>query len=228
MSKDEYIRELRSRIAHLPADEREAALTYYIEYLEELGEERIDEAIRELGTPKEVAERIIADYAQRSRENGEHRQMFSSGGNGCLIAGIAVLTSPIWLTLAVALLGVVIGLTIGLAAIVFALLLCAVLPFAVGVWALSYYVGTGLFLMGIGLAFAGLLLLLITGISSLFQLIGTLRTKWKKKRNAFRQEPPYYGPYNAGGAPPPDFRKPPQPGPNMPFVDDQKEGPPQV
>lgn len=51
MSKNDYINELRARIAHLPEEERDAALTYYIEYLEEVGEENIQQVIQQLGTP---------------------------------------------------------------------------------------------------------------------------------------------------------------------------------
>ena len=35
MTREEYIEELRARISHLPKEERESALSYYIEYLED-------------------------------------------------------------------------------------------------------------------------------------------------------------------------------------------------
>ena len=38
MTREEYIRELRARIAHLPKEEREAAMSYYVEYLEDAAE----------------------------------------------------------------------------------------------------------------------------------------------------------------------------------------------
>lgn len=63
MSRDEFLRELRSRISHLPAEELEAAMAYYNEYFDEAGEEA---ALRELGAPAEAAARIIADYEERN------------------------------------------------------------------------------------------------------------------------------------------------------------------
>ena len=60
MTREEYIEELRARISHLPKEERESALSYYIEYLEDATDKTMEEIIAELGTPGEVAERIIA------------------------------------------------------------------------------------------------------------------------------------------------------------------------
>lgn len=67
MTREEYIRELRARIAHLPKEEREAAMSYYVEYLEDAADKSMEEIIMELGTPRDVAERIIADCAQSKR-----------------------------------------------------------------------------------------------------------------------------------------------------------------
>ena len=63
MTKEEYIRELRARISHLPKEEQESALRYYMEYLEDAGDRPMEQIIEELGTPQQVAERIIADCA---------------------------------------------------------------------------------------------------------------------------------------------------------------------
>lgn len=60
MTREEYIEELRARISHLPKEERESALSYYIEYLEDATDKTMEEIVAELGTPGEVAERIIA------------------------------------------------------------------------------------------------------------------------------------------------------------------------
>ena len=65
MTREEYIEELRARISHLPKEERESALSYYIEYLEDATDKTMEEIIAELGTPGEVAERIIAECAQQ-------------------------------------------------------------------------------------------------------------------------------------------------------------------
>ena len=47
MTREEYIRELRARIAHLPKEEREAAMSYYVEYLEDAADKSMEEIIME-------------------------------------------------------------------------------------------------------------------------------------------------------------------------------------
>ena len=84
MTREEYIEELRARISHLPKEERESALSYYIEYLEDATDKTMEEIIAELGTPGEVAERIIAECAQSNQERGENA--------GCLVGALAVLS----------------------------------------------------------------------------------------------------------------------------------------
>ena len=61
MTREEYIEELKARIAHLPLEERDAALSYYIEYLQDADDKTMEEIISELGTPKEGAERSFAE-----------------------------------------------------------------------------------------------------------------------------------------------------------------------
>ena len=55
MTREEYIEELRARISHLPKEERESALSYYIEYLEDATDKTMEEIVAELGTPGEGA-----------------------------------------------------------------------------------------------------------------------------------------------------------------------------
>ena len=45
MTREEYIEELRARISHLPKEERESALSYYIEYLEDATDKTMEEII---------------------------------------------------------------------------------------------------------------------------------------------------------------------------------------
>lgn len=83
MTKEEYIRELRARISHLPKEEQESALRYYMEYLEDAGDRPMEQIIEELGTPQQVAERIIADCAQSAVEE-------KSAHTGCVLGTLAV------------------------------------------------------------------------------------------------------------------------------------------
>ena len=70
MTSSEFLGALEQQLFVLTPDERESALSYYREYLEEAGtDERA--AIEALGSPQSVAERII-------REIGENRVAYTS------------------------------------------------------------------------------------------------------------------------------------------------------
>ena len=149
MTREEYIRELRARIAHLPKEEREAAMSYYVEYLEDAADKSMEEIIMELGTPRDVAERIIADCAQSKREQ-------NSESAGCLVGLLAALTSPIWLPLL---------FVIGLVGFIFLFVAC-ILMFV--------YPPTGLVMVGAGLICAALIILCVmmfVGVGSAVKLI---------------------------------------------------------
>lgn len=167
MTREEYIRELRARIAHLPKEEREAAMSYYVEYLEDAADKSMEEIIMELGTPRDVAERIIADCAQSRRGQ-------NSESAGCLVGLLAALTSPIWLPLL---------FVIGLVGFIFLFVACilifvfgvlAVTFVGVGLWLMFVYPPTGLVMVGAGLICAALIILCImmfVGVGSAVKLI---------------------------------------------------------
>ena len=145
MTREEYIEELRARISHLPKEERESALSYYIEYLEDATDKTMEEIVAELGTPGEVAERIIAECAQSNQERGENA--------GCLVGALAVLTSPVWLPVlfVIFVVGAVLLFVVMLLIFIFGVVAIALL--GAGFWALTAYPPTGiavLDLFGIG------------------------------------------------------------------------------
>lgn len=169
MSKEEYISELRARIAHLPREEREAAMSYYVEYLEDAGDKSMEEIIAELGTPQEVAERIIADYAQ-NRNSGGEKEM----SKGCLVGVLAALSSPIWFPLLIAIgaVGFALLLTVLILLVVFGLV--GIFLVGLGIWAIFLHAATGLNLVGGGmilLALAILMVLLFTAMGSGIQAL---------------------------------------------------------
>lgn len=90
MNRVEFLTELERLLSDMPADERQAAVQYYADYLADAGEENEADAIRELGSPEKVAESIKADYygtefdetkfdhknymEKYGQRSGEHRQ----------------------------------------------------------------------------------------------------------------------------------------------------------
>ena len=131
MTRTEFMAALRGRLSHLPAEEQDAALRYYEEYVDEADSE--EEAARQLGSPEDIAARILGEGAQTQTAQPQtappqpaqpskpkHSPWFWVG-----ITALCVFASPVLLGLAAAAL----GLLIGAAAIVLALVCAVICPF---------------------------------------------------------------------------------------------------
>lgn len=92
MTKEQYLKELNVQLRHLPKEDREHAIEYYTEYLEETGE-CIDQAIEEIGTPKEVSEQIITELAYKIVD--EKGQKDSKRNSNLRILILALFVAPI-------------------------------------------------------------------------------------------------------------------------------------
>lgn len=71
MSRDEFMRELEYLLADIPDEEKEDAIEYYRDYLEEAGTENEDSVIREFGSPERIAAMIRADINGHLKDGGE-------------------------------------------------------------------------------------------------------------------------------------------------------------
>ncbi len=71
MNRDEFMRELEYLLADIPDEEKEDAIEYYRDYLEEAGPENEDSVIREFGSPERIAAMIRADMNGHLKEGGE-------------------------------------------------------------------------------------------------------------------------------------------------------------
>ena len=73
MTRTEFMAALRSRLSHLPAEEQDAALRYYEEYFDEADSE--EEAARQLGSPEDIAARILGDDVPIQQLRGQKRNL---------------------------------------------------------------------------------------------------------------------------------------------------------
>ena len=62
MNRIEFLAELERLLADMPEEERRAAVQYYADYFADAGEEKEADVLRELGSPRKVAESIKSDY----------------------------------------------------------------------------------------------------------------------------------------------------------------------
>lgn len=172
MNKQEYMRQLESRLKKLPKEDFERAIEYYEEYFAEAGAENEQKAIEDLGSPQEAADQIIRDFALNYSK--EPVKDVKSGMNALWVGVLALFAAPIALPLMAA--GVI--LCASMAVVVWALLLALLLTaactafvgpmsiiagFSVITKSFPVFltcVGMGLMSMGIGaaLAYAGYVL----------------------------------------------------------------------
>lgn len=71
MRRAEFVKELEYLLQDIPSEDKEDAIAYYRDYLEEAGDEHEEESIREFGSPERVAAIIRADLEGRLDEGGE-------------------------------------------------------------------------------------------------------------------------------------------------------------
>lgn len=157
MTKGDFLRELRYRISYLPKEEQDAAMAYYMEYFEEAGDDAA--VLLELGSPAEVAARIIADY--NSRNNAmpvQQKQPKEQKGclPGFLVGVLATVSSPVWIPLIFAaailllvLIFVVFILLFVLGIVGFSLLVAAVKVIFISIPTAIFGIGTALLLFGL-------------------------------------------------------------------------------
>lgn len=177
MSKKEYLDRLEKLLADLPQEERQAAMEYYTDYLEDAGPEGEKEAMEHLGSPEKVAaavrEGIKSDgtegrWTESGYENSDAHKEFQPvqtrrrrrerSGRGILwvliiAVGMICLGIPILATAASVLLtlaAVAAAVSFGGFALVLGLAVAGIVLLALGIARLMVLPATGVMLAGGG------------------------------------------------------------------------------
>ena len=121
MSRAEFLRLLRWRLAQMPQSEIEKNVAYYDEMFSDMIEDGMteEEAAARLGDPEEIAKELLRDMPMSELVRSRVRP---SGGWTAFSILLAVVLCPIWLPLLIAAAAVVLGLFIALWAVALAVL----------------------------------------------------------------------------------------------------------
>ncbi|WP_300562932.1 DUF1700 domain-containing protein [Companilactobacillus sp.] len=112
---DEYINEFASFLKQLDESERSDVSEFYREYLIDGNFTTSDAIINELGTPKHLARKVLADYSiKMSEENYQHvdsgdisdNQKMKRNANMIIMIIVAIFATPILIPVGLLLLGV--------------------------------------------------------------------------------------------------------------------------
>lgn len=161
MNKEQFLKELEDLLQDIDATEREEALNYYRDYFEDAGSEHEQEIIKELESPKKVAQTIKEGLGveEHHRVDDESKESYYNEKNTRILKGIiAVLIVLLILPTVGGIGGLIagaIGLFIGIVCVgIFGTfgLLCAVVALAVVAVRLFIdgLIAGGLICLGIG------------------------------------------------------------------------------
>lgn len=114
MNKSEFLKALSKQIKLMPKEDREDALTFYSEYLEDYGFAEDEDVTAKLGTPKEVAKNMIAEITMKHIDSNEEKKSAKKTATIVWIAIISIFSLPISLPIALCLLLVILALFVSL------------------------------------------------------------------------------------------------------------------
>ncbi|WP_204120423.1 MULTISPECIES: DUF1700 domain-containing protein [Levilactobacillus] len=161
---NEYIQTVQKLLGQLTTAEQQEVVEYYREYLLDAGIETYQQAVDELGSPRSLARKVLADYSIKMTEQaGDHAQSRSTvqatknNVRTVWLIILALLSTPVTIPILI----VVGALFLAFAAVVFSLFVAALAVYlsiiAVGVMGLVMGVSTifqapwtGIFYLGIG------------------------------------------------------------------------------
>ena len=166
MNKKEFLDALSKQLRLMPKEDKEDALTFYREYLEDYGFDDNEDVTSKIGKPKEIAKSLIAECTMKHIENNEEKKTPRKTARIVWLAIISIFTLPVTLPLAIALLIVVITLLFTLLIVFLSILASALAVIFAGGTAIAasivapgigqklVVIGTGFLLIGIGMAIA--------------------------------------------------------------------------
>ncbi len=179
MSKELYLKELERCLRHLPAEDRQAAIDYYRDYIDDAianGDGDESEVIAKLCSAEELSAGIITDVAISSLSSEESSSIQDDTGRTdkkvkskhnaattIWIVILAIFASPVALPVAITLLVLMMVPIIVVASVLFAFFVCmiSIIPSSLvlllsGISILSSQTGNAIVLIGNGLTSLGL------------------------------------------------------------------------
>lgn len=171
----EYLAELKGLLGSLTTQEQDDVMEFYSEYLQDAGVVTRSEVESRLGTPKQLARKVLADYSikdsqKQARENKStiKDQKATNKSNVTMIwmVILAIASSPVTIPLALGVLLVLAGAILAVLGVLFAAIVgvlgvgaIALFAIYVGIMMIPGHLAVALFYLGAGVAAIGALLI---------------------------------------------------------------------
>ena len=185
MNKEAFLKELEKRLRYIPAEDRQDAIEYYEGYIADMGLAEEDDIVSKLGTPKDVAKNILEDCKDKHIDKAVEQKTVKSRATVVWLSILGVLSLPVSLPIAIALIAVVLALGIAALSLIIAAVAVAVGGVAAIFW--GFFVpgiGQKLFTIGTGLALTGTAVLV--GFLAAGMIKGIRRSIYRKKKEEDR------------------------------------------
>lgn len=191
MNRAQFISELKSKLQGVPFDEAASAIAYYEEYFEEAGAQNEQQVIAELGSPADVAAKIIGEFAIRNIE--ESPKSAKKGLSVIWLVILGIFVSPIAFPLAlvavimafvfiVVICSVIFAFGVSGFAVVFsgiAVSIASVFLVSTSVPSTIFYLGSGIFAIGLG---GWLIMLMVSVYNKSFTALAKFLGKFLLRR----------------------------------------------
>lgn len=170
MTKYDYLSRLKHYLQPLPLKERNAALKYYDKYFTDAGPDNEYNVIMNLGSPKELAEKIlksknsISGMFDQTRANVSKAKGKMSESQKRTASLLTVLLFPVWggalLVIALA----VAALFLAAVGLLIFMIIAGIVLFCMSIPYISISTSVGLFFMGTGMVMASAAVLLFVPV----------------------------------------------------------------
>lgn len=137
MNKINYMKELDRRLKYLPKEDKEDAIAYYKEYLDEMEIADTDEVPDTVESPKAVAAEIIKNCTEKAVEQQKESKSVKGSGKIVWLVILGIASIPVSVPLAAAAVAVAIALLAALFAVIVSLFAAALGIFCAGLFAVG-------------------------------------------------------------------------------------------
>ncbi|USS84677.1 DUF1700 domain-containing protein [Fructilactobacillus myrtifloralis] len=184
--QEQYITELKYYLKNIPTKERDEAATYYLDYLKDGQLSNYKEIVANLGTPRQLARQIAANYSI-SEDEKQPKKGSVNHNVKLIITILAAIASPVLLGIAGFILLMLFIVVVVVGAFLFTTLVVAGLAFWVGITTIASKGIVALNLIGASLLIFGVLIMIPPIVYFVIRFIIQIGANWTKKIYRYSQ-----------------------------------------
>lgn len=185
MNKAEFIRELSAKLKYIPAEDREDAISYYKEYIDEMNLKEGEDVTATIGQPKDVAKAILSEVKEKHINEQKEKKSAKGGATVIWLVVLGLLSAPVSIPLGIVAIVVIFAVAISVISVFLSIVVTVIAMVFAGILALlaiftAVTFPQGLMCLGIGLTLIGFGVLIGLGLVKLVEAICGIKKKNNK------------------------------------------------